>query len=270
MTFPQQSSTQPVKDGQQFFRLNTLVDSSGDLYESEVSALGFVLGPQSDIARVLITYMDPDNLPTQVSQAVVSPDRSFTGLVPALNTEHYPSSFTQSHPRNGRILISIDDLFDARFRPALFDGSKDSIAFEVPRLDLVQYFKPLPSVVPPRSDRTFTYQYFVPPLVGGESAWIMVPSYGRKSGFISLNNLDAINTVTVSVTGIKLQPTSLGTPPGGSQGEILAPTALISAASTMVKYKSSTMGLWDLFAIRLHNYAGAAMPISITLSDDAE
>lgn len=273
MTFPQPSSTQPVKDGQQFFRLNTLVESSGDMYESEVSALAFVLGPESDISRVRVTYMDPDNLPTQVSQAIISPDRSLTGLVSAYNTETYISSFAQTHPRKGRILISIDEYYNPRFRPGLFDAGgagTDSITYVSPRLDVMQYFKPLPSVVPPRSDRLMTFQYMALPVVAGNASWLMVPTYGRKSGFLTFNNLDGINTVTVTVTGVKFQPTSLGVPAGGSQGTIMAANPLITNSAAQVKYLASTMGLWDYFAIQLGNYAGAAMPISITLSDDAE
>jgi hypothetical protein len=257
-----------VKTGLDFYRLTTPIVSSGDIYESEVSANAIVLGPQSDIARVRVTYFDPNQPTTLLSQAVISPDRSLTGLVPAVNTEQYVSSFTQSNPRKGRVLFSIDDYYDQRFRPATFDGNVDTIAFEAPNLDVIQYFKGLPSVVPQRSDRVFPYQYFKTP-TAGNSAWLIVPGYGRKSGFFTFNNLDGLNTVTMRLTGVKLQPTGLGSPAGAWQGA-LDNAALASNATRQYKYKSSTDGLWDLFCIELENYAGAAFPLTITLSDDPE
>lgn len=281
MAYPQPQSVLPVKNGQDYFRLTTPIVSSGDIYESEVSANAIVLGPDSDIARVMITYYDPNQMvgvvsstpPTAVlglSQAVISPDRSLTGLVPAVNTEKYITSFSQSNPRSGRVLITLEDLYDIRFRPAAFVAG-DKIAFETPVLDVIAYFKGLPSVVPQRSDREFNYQYFTVPTTpgAGASSWLVVPGYGRKSGFFSFNNLDGVNTVTVTVLGVKLQPTSLGTP-AGAWTSSLDTGALLSAGTRQYQYLSSTDGLWDLFCIRFDGYAGAAMPTTIILSDDAE
>lgn len=271
MAYPQPSSVTPVKNGQDFFRLTTPIVSSGDIYESEVSANAIVLGPDSDIARVQITYFNPDVSVGQ-SNAIVSPDRSLTGLVPAVNTENYISSFTQSNPRKGRVLVSLDDYYDPQFTPFTF-GAGDSIARETPVLDLIAYFKGLPSVVPQRSDRTFVYQYFTAPTGGADSAWLVVPAYGRKSGFFTFANLDGSNTVTVNVLGVKLQPTNLGAsvslPPGAWTTQ-LDTVALLSGGTRQFTYKSSTHGLWDLFCIEFRNYAGAAMPTTITLSDDPE
>lgn len=266
MAYPQPSSVLPVKNGQDFFRLTTPIVSSGDMYESEVSANAIVLGPDSDIARVQVTYFNAD-VSVGLSNAIVSPDRSLTGLVPAVNTENYISSFTQSNPRKGRVLVSLDDYYDIRFRPSTFAGG-DEIQFETPVLDLILYFKGLPSVIPQRSDRTFTYQYLETP-AAGQSSYVMIPAYGRKSGFFTFYNLDGVNTVTYHVLGVKLQPTGLGSPAGGFTSS-LATAALITNASAQYKYKSSTDGMWDLFCIRLQNYAGAAMPMTVTLSDDAE
>lgn len=269
MSYPQPSSVLPVKNGQDFFRLTTPIVSSGDIYESEVSANAIVLGPDSDIARVQVTYYNAD-VSVGLSNAIVSPDRSLTGLVPAVNTEHYISSFSQSNPRKGRVLVSLDDYYNIRFRPALFAGG-DEIQFETPTLDLIFYFKGLPSVIPQRSDRTFMYQYFKTPAApgAGVSSWLVVPGYGRKSGYFTFQNLDGVNTVTVTVLGVKLQPTGLGTPAGGFTSQ-LDTNALITNASDQYVFNSSTAGLWDLFIVRFDGYAGAALPTTITLSDDAE
>lgn len=269
MSYPQPSSVLPVKNGQDFFRLTTPIVSSGDIYESEVSANAIVLGPNSDIARVQVTYFDPAQS-VGLSTAVVSPDRSLTGLIPAVNTENYISGFSQANPRKGRVLFSLDDYYNPDYRPTLFDAVNDSIQFETPNLDLIAYFKGLPSVIPQRSDRTFTYQYLkAPPGGGGNSAWLVVPGYGRKSGYFTLNNLDGITTVTYFIIGVKLQPTGLGSPAGGWQS-VLDTAALLTTGAAQYSYKASTDGLWDYFVIELRDYIGAAMPMTITLSDDAE
>ena len=44
MSFPQPSSIAPIIGGKEFWRLKTQLLSAGDLYESEVSALGFAMG----------------------------------------------------------------------------------------------------------------------------------------------------------------------------------------------------------------------------------
>lgn len=283
MAYPQPQSVLPVKNGQDYFRLTTPIVSSGDIYESEVSANAIVLGPDSDIAHVMVSYYDPNQMvgvvtstpPNQVlgiSQAVISPDRSLTGLVPAVNTEKYITSFSQSNPRSGRVLITLEDLYDIRFRPATFVAG-DTIAFETPNLDVIMYFKGLPSVVPQRSDREFNYQYFSPPTGGGTSSFIVVPGYGRKSGFFSFANLAGVATVTVTVLGVKLQPTDLGPAvslPAGAWTASLDTGAILSGGVRQFKYLASSHGFWDLFCVRFENYVGDAMPTTIILSDKGD
>lgn len=264
MTFPQPNSVAPVLGGQQSFRLKTPLSSAGDIYESEVSSLGFVLGPDSDIANVLLSYYN--GATNQVTQALVTPDRSLIGRIDARNEVQYPGPGS----RRGRILISVDDIFDPRWRPDGFNaGDGDVIEFEVPVLDVIQYFINPPSLIPPRSDRLFRYQYFRAP--GGsppQSSWIILPAFGRKSGYFSFKNLDNSDTITANVIGVKMS-TSADPGPVGAYQVQLNTVAIIFGSSAEFVYKSSTHGLWDLMAIQLLNYNGEAMPTTVILSDDA-
>lgn len=266
MTYPQPSSVDPVLGGQDHFRLITEVVSPGDIYESEVSALAFALGPNSDVATVLITYFDPDAT-TMVGQAIISPDRDFVGRIDARNEAVYPGP--PSSGRRGRILFSLADIYDQRWRPDVFTAD-DQIAFEAPILDVIQYFTSEPSVESQRSDKAFRYQYFAIPTNPPHSSWVVIPSWGRKSGFFTFKNLDAGEIVTATVYGVKLS-TSASPGPAGAFQKSLATSAIAAAGGTFTyPWKSSADGAWDYFAISLLNYRGSAMPVTVTLSDDVE
>ena len=76
MTFPQTLSVDQLRDGQQFWRLFTEPESSGDIWESDVGALAFAIGADSDIARALITYYDLTET-DRVNSLVVSANKPF-------------------------------------------------------------------------------------------------------------------------------------------------------------------------------------------------
>jgi hypothetical protein len=288
MSFPQPNADQAAINGQQYFRLNTLISSMGDLYESAQGSLAVALGPNSDIANVRVSYWD-DTVPGGVNTIMLSPDRSFIGRVDARNE----TTYIKSNGRPGRILIGIDDIFNTTFRPeALFNGiadgrnfnpAKDVITFVQPVLDVIQYFQNPPSLIPQRSDKTFRFQYLpvAPDAGNGGVSILAIPMYGRKSGYLSVKNLDnGINFVGVQVGAARLS-TSTNPPaaaPDGSVNGVLSPWIGVGAGfSTILNFKSSTMGLWDLLLIELgggvgvnppFGYHGGPMPITLTLSDD--
>lgn len=263
MSYPQPSSIAPVVNGNDAFRLKTELGTSGDIYESEVSALGFVVGPDSDIANYLLTYAAGER-PVGVMQATISPDRHLLGRIDARMDLAYAGP-TGTARRRGRILISCEDIWNPRWRPAGFTEN-DVIRFVQPTVDVLQYFSAVPSLIPPRSDKERRWQYFAIPSPGA-SSWLVLPAFGRKSGFFTFLNRDAANDVTVSIYGVK---TSVSEDPGteGAFEDLLdGPTLLAADAHTDFKYVSNTHGLWDMFAIELSNYQGGAMPITVTLTD---
>jgi hypothetical protein len=271
MTFPQPDSRMAVLNGQEFFRLQTQLVSPGDIYESEVSALAVVVGPDSDMAKYLITYLDQEAVGI-TNQVIVTPDRDIIGRIDSRMDAIYPGAGA----RRGRILASLADLYDPSFTPTGFSaGAGDVIYYEPPNIDLLFYFKNPPSVTPQRSDRQFKYLYLTPPTVPGRSSFLVLPSFGRKSGFFTFDNLSLVDTVTVVIDGVILSPSAA---PGtvASTRRPLFTQALVAGNECGFIYKSSDAtgapnphgGLWDLFSIQLSGYSGDPMAITVTLSDD--
>ncbi len=260
--FPQPDSVEPVLGGQQFFRLKTQLASVGDIYESEVSALAFALGPDSDLARVQISSYN-DASPGDVSQAIISPDRDIIGRIDARNEATYPGG------RKGRILISLADIYDPNWRPDGFTENEDQYEIVAPILDVMQYFSSPPSIVPPRSDRTFRFQYMAAPAFSMTS-WVAIPAYGRKSGFFTFKNLDTsvlpALPVKARIGGVRF--TTSG--PGKSPEAILYTGLFDANVSSSYQFKASEAGLWDYFYIGLSDgYVGGPFSIDLTLSDDS-
>ncbi len=276
MTFPQPSSTAPVLGGQQFFRLNTQLSGAGDLYESEVSALGFALGPDSDLASVRISRYDAEEA-GGVSQFVLSPDRNFAGRIDSRPAE----SYIKSRSRKGRILIGTDDIYSPEWRPLDFDSTPPGDVWNIipPQLDVMQYFSTLPSVIPPRSDRTFRFEYFeIPP--ANSRTLLAFPVYGRKSGCITVFNATAGigSAVYVGLGAVRfaLSVSSDGTRFAATEGIIDPVAALASFNSRVINFNSNVDGLWDYFYLIIGgvidatplNYTGQTLPVIATMSDD--
>lgn len=252
MSYPQPLASQEVLEGQEFFRLFTELDSSGDVYEMDVSAKAFVIGPQSDIARVRVTYWDPI-LRGNSQSFVVSVDDPFLGRVDAFDTNKYPLVNTQ-----GRILISPEDILENSWRPSNVAGV---VAFQPPRIDLLAYLSPPPAVPSKRAD--FKQEGRLQIGASGTSS-LVYPYYRRKFASVQITNFAAGTGYTVGVNGITFTtdanvPIVDGTSYRVQTTAIVAPTAIAAGAgsTTTVRVKASTSGLFDYLVI---NVAGP--PIS--------
>ncbi len=170
MSFPQPNSNDYATGGYKFFRLNTLLVSPGDMYESEQSGLALAVGPQSDIANVNVAYFD-DQVPDFMQFTQIAPTRAFVGRVDARNEAKYSPA-----QRPGRIFLWSDDIYDPNFRPRGFSAVNDRIQFVAPRLDVIQYFDQPGTLGPARADKTYQFQNYI---VSG-TLYIVVPFYGRK------------------------------------------------------------------------------------------
>lgn len=201
MSYPQPDSNQYVVDGFEFFRLNTLLSSPGDIYESSQGGFGFALGPDSDIASVLVSYFD-SQAPDFMSQFTLSPDRSFVGRVDANILGTYAPS-----QRPARVLIAPDNLWNDQYLPTGFEDGVDANIVVTPRLDVIQYFQPQESLVPKRDDKTFVFQALD---VGGTvgTLYVTVPYYGRKYADYKVHvpaNAAGLSAVDVVVRGVTLE-----------------------------------------------------------------
>lgn len=187
MGYPQPDADQYAINGYDFFRLNTLLASPGDIYESAQGGHALAIGPDSDIASVIVNYFDQQN-DTRLNELVISQNRSFVSRIDANNLGTYlPAA------RPAKVLIWPNDLWNPEFFP-FFTGNERSDGstqiLEVPRLDVIEYFQPQESLVPKRSDKTWFYQTVTTPLAGGgspsPSAFITIPYYGRRYAKIRL------------------------------------------------------------------------------------
>lgn len=194
MGFPQPSANDYALSGQDTFRLNTLLSSAGDLYESEQSGHAFALGPDSDISKVNVAYFDSQAEPSFMQQLAISPRRAWSGRIDAQNKQglYMPSKVP------GRILLWPDELYNADYLPTGFDPVTQTIQWIVPVLDVIQYFKPQSALQPSRNDKSYQIQNFLNTVA---ETHIMVPYYGRRYFMIEATNFTAAD-FTIRVFGL--------------------------------------------------------------------
>lgn len=256
----QQFSPISVQTGQEFFRLNQMLQSSGDVFELDSSIKALALGPESDVADIVVDFFDQQQ-PTNIGQVIISPQSPFIGRLDALLATQIPSSTTQA-----RIQATTRDLVDNGYFPRSFDNeglNQDLFIARVrPSIDLLAYLSD-PAFLPPgRADRVHLFPYLQTSTVTGVG-WVIVPFYGRRYASIALVNLHATVTYSMTVFGATL---SVGTTsPGGlsKQGEFPIGGATVAAPGvTANKVITAADGLYDLLEVRV------AADVAIGTSND--
>jgi hypothetical protein len=206
MSYPPPNPDQYAINGYKFFRLNTPLISDGDMYESAQGAQGFAIGPDSDISKVNIGYFD-DQVPRLLNQIAITPERAFPGLILARNESSY-----QPSGRPGRILIWSDELYNPTWSPSFIDIA-GRIDFEVPVMDIVQYFAPAASSMNSgRNDKEYWYEFinapFTDPVAGTGD------SFAKALNVITLT--DAAGLFTPAMVGLPI--TIAGATTAGNDG----------------------------------------------------
>jgi hypothetical protein len=204
-----------------------------------------------------MAYFD-SQVPTFVGATKISPTRSFVGEVLARNDATYAPA-----QRPARILYWADDIYDPSFRPRAF-GANDTIEFVAPRLDVIQYFSPLSSVVPQRSDKSFVFQDFP----GGPATnYLVVPYYGRKYCYVNLTNRNTVSANTFGIIGVNYAITQDNGPNPYHQETVLrAPAAVAPNGGAVTRIiKAGTDGVFDALVFSLTNDGPA--PLRIVMSD---
>lgn len=266
MSYPQPSADGYALNGYQFFRLNTLLSSPGDIYESTQSSQAFALGPDSDISRVNVAYYDdqainPSNpaLATFMNQATVAPSRSFLGRIDAQNQETYSPS-----KRPARILIWSDDIWDPSYVPSAAAGyaAGDHVLPITPRLDVLQYFQAQPGLNPRRSDKQYDFTFYEG---DSKATWIVIPAYGRKYGYVSCLNKNLALAYTFRVIGVTYSLTGVATETVIHSGA-LALNASVTV-SDFLGNAPSPSGSFDALVISITSDGGAS-PCRVYLSDE--
>jgi len=182
----QQFSDIAVLKSQDIFRLNQMLESSGDIFEIVSSLKAIGLGPESDVADLVVTYFDAQQTPTNVNQALISPQSPFVGRLDALLATQIPATGTQA-----RLQVTTRDLVDNTYFPRTFDRTGPTqdlfIARIRPAIDLIGYFTEPPVLPAGRPDRAHLFPYLqTSPNTG--VGWVIAPYYGRRFAHITLVN----------------------------------------------------------------------------------
>lgn len=243
MTFPQAIASQEVIEGQQFFRLYTELQSGGDIYEVDTSALAFVIGPQSDLARVRVTYYDP-SAPNQVTSFVVSVDDPFIGRVDALGNTQYPVSKAPA-----RILVTPEDLYEPLALAELAGSFEQTVA--PVRMDLLSYLSPPTAVPGKRADYIVSGRITIPDSGDGTGGvQLALPYYRRKYAAINMGNFTP-DDYTYSILGVSFTTDKSGASYQTLVTQLAAGTFNNSAFAETAEIKASTDGMWDFLTIQL-------------------
>ncbi len=260
MTYPQPDADQYAIKGYQYFRLSTLLTSPGDIYQSAQSGHGIAIGPESDLANVNVAYFD-DQVPTFMQRTSISANRAFVGRVDARNDAVYTPA-----NRPGKILFWAADIYDPNYRPrkpATFNAATDQILFVPPRMDVIEYFKPLGSVTPGRDDKEFVFQNY--PVVLG-TFYLVLPYYGRKYAYVEFTNRDQVLSNTFGIVGVNYAITQDDTTVPYHQETILRAAAAVTANSQATRIiRSTTDGVFDALVMNL-TLSGPA-PLRVLMSD---
>lgn len=261
MSYPQPSSDLYVRNGYDFFRLRTQLSSPGDIYESLVSGNALTIGPESDIANVNVNYFD-DQAPNFIQQTAVSPLRSFSGRIDAQNAKTYSPS-----NRPGRILFWPADIYDPNFKPRAF-VSGDVMDFQAPVLDVIQYFAAPPTLVPQRIDKSFVFQNYNT----SNTAWIVIPFYGRKFAYVQFTNRTVAATPTFQIIGLNYAitpdtaPSMLVGTPYHQEKQILAPATVAFGDSAEQIISATSTGMFDALVVGVDGATGPC-PLRVITSD---
>lgn len=240
-----------------FFPLDTPLASPGDIFESEQAGYAFVVGPESDVARVNMAYFDDQLAATKMRFETVSSSRSLTGPVFARNDAKYSPS-----NRPGRILFWSADIYDPNFRPSGFEDP-DEIQFIAPRLEILTYFYQPTNLTPWRNDKEFNFQNYVD---AGGTLYIVVPYYGRKYCYVNFTNRNTVQSNTFGILGVNYAITDdSGSNPYHQETVLLEPAAISSGDSVTKIIRASTNGMFDALVFSVDD-AGPA-PLRIAVSD---
>jgi len=243
MSFPQTPASQSILKFQEFYRLFTTLEGSGDVYEMDVSAQAIVIGPNSDIAAINVTYADPA-LPTIVNRATVSLNSPLIGRVSASLADAYSGQGPKQ-----RILINSVDVVNNLFRPALIDVA-DLVAFIPPRIDVIAYLAPVDVVPERRADFVTRGRVTIFDRGGGTGiTWILCPYYRRKFLSVKIVNDTADPNYTVQVRGYSFRLT--GSMTNAAYETDFGTTAIPAGpnAFVTVRVQASTQGLFDYVGV---------------------
>lgn len=251
MGFPQSKASKATVARQDIWRLSGPLESSGDIYEGDVSATAIAIGPNSDISRMQAVYFD-EQAENSTAIGSFSVSRPWTGRIDARNSGQYPSK------DKALILLSTQDLVpQSNYRPPSA-GVDDVIELMRPCLDVFFYLSALGDVNAERSDKAHLYEQ-LPDFANANPQWFLVPFYGRRFTEVTLKNLAFVGALDVTAELYGLNMSNVLADPSltdnGNQ-EILLDSKVISAGTSETMAVQSRA--FDYLGVKLVHGAGAA------------
>ena len=172
-------------EGQEFYRINQLAGSSGDIFVMDVAATAIAVGPESDFSSYDIYYFDRvTKTPQKVS---VSVDQPFTGDLFAGNAESYNETKQGANgPQPTQLIITPTELY----MPGALDNGMPTIF--PPRIDLL-FFLTIDPIIPSRRPPKRIRTPVALTSIGG--ATFAIPTYGRNRLTAAVVRTDALAPV---------------------------------------------------------------------------
>lgn len=281
----QTTASQAILKGQEVWRLTKKVESPGDIFEQDVGALAVAIGPDSDIAKVKVTYYDSvSDSPNKLSQGIVGIDAPFAGRLDALLATTIPGTAKGAlKPFPARILFSLDNIVDPNFEIPVTGEEDDSNTFRAETvLDLLSYVADPRGVVPQRRPNKQIDFDNAPPAAGAVTGDInfVVPYFGRRSASILVKAIFAVAPpgLQAYVRGVSINE---GKDQSGSGDTVDfvselattgAPNSFTGNASFQIN--ANEHGLWDYLVLTVSGlplpfqFAPGAFRAQFNLSDE--
>jgi hypothetical protein len=261
VSYPQAPASIEVNQGQEFYRLYTRLISSGDVYEMDVSAKAFCIGPQSDVARAKITYYDPA-ISGNAQSFIVGVGDPFVGRIDSIQNSKYASANI-----GARIIITPEDLLgnstDILNNPLFSVNALDWVIKPNPFIDVLGYLSQPPFLPAKRASRYFRGILPINSQGAGTGvSWMLIPWYGRTFASIKFTNLFS-SDISISIFGASVLPTGAnnGTTLHSNAIQILSPTTCAAGTNLAPEVRASTSGEWDWLVVRV---SGDAIGVSST------
>lgn len=271
MTFPQTSPIDATKRGQEYWRLYTTPESSGDIWESDVGARAFTIGAQSDIARAAVTYIDPQGSGggNQIEFSTLKP---LVGRVDAAMDGQYPARIPSvggvPQPYPGRLLITLKDLLPPPgWVPAVASGTV-FVNVTQPLIDIYQFLSDEPAYFGPRADRYYRYTFGKSALLTFTTLWFAVPFYGRRFAKVTSAIVSGVATAgQITVYGVNF--TTVQDVPGATINPTIQIAQSAGGGAAPNQVATAREEAYDYLAVSVvAGGIGDPVAITILLSDE--
>lgn len=258
-----------VLNGQEYFRIKQELESGGDIFEIDSSVKALVIGPESDVSDLLVTFYDQQsNL--KIGETIISAATPFIGRVDSFLSTVFPGTGLPA-----RIQVSVRDIIDNTTVPQQI-VTPEVISRPKPLIDLLAYFD-IPASLPlGRADKSYLYPFGTVTNLAGPNLYI-VPMYGRRYASVMFQNW-GVPSYNITVYKVMNSIGAVGLPTSGTVGGSKAlceqmDTALVAGnASYSETFTYCDEGLYDLLIVDLALVGGVFVnafnnTLRITVSD---